>query len=100
MNKLDLIKQPSDFLVTLATSEQKVVVKSGESLLSALLRHGIIFPYSCQSGDCGKCKCKLICGDVRLDIYSETALSGMDFKQGYILACRAKLFSDITIVCL
>ena len=98
MNNFDLIKQPSDFLVTLATSQQKVVVNSGEPLLLALLRHGIIFPYSCQSGDCGTCKCKLICGDVRLDIYSETALSGTDFKHGYILACRAKLFSDITIL--
>jgi len=46
---------------------------------------------------CGTCKCQLIKGRVDLDIYSDTALTADEFQQGFILACRARLLSDVTI---
>ena len=78
-------------------SDLTVHILFGELLLSALLRHGIIFPYACQSGMCGTCKCQLIKGRVDLDIYSDSALTADEFQQGFILACRARLLSDVTI---
>ena len=72
-------------------------IPAGALLLSTLLRHGIIFPYACQSGMCGTCKCHLIKGKVDLDTYSDSALTSVEFQQGLILACRARLLSDVTI---
>jgi len=46
---------------------------------------------------CGTCKCQLIKGRVDLDIYSDAALTADEFQQGFILACRACLLSDVTI---
>lgn len=78
-------------------SDLTVRIPFGELLLSTLLRHGIIFPYACQSGMCGTCKCQLIKGRVDLDIYSDAVLTADEFQQGFILACRARLLSDVTI---
>jgi len=78
-------------------SDLTVHIPFGELLLSTLLRHGIIFPYACQSGMCGTCKCQLIKGRVDLDIYSDAVLTADEFQQGFILACRARLLSDVTI---
>ena len=72
-------------------------IPAGDLLLPTLLRHGIIFPYACQSGMCGTCKCHLIKGKVDLDIYSDSALTLAEFQQGLILVCRARLLSDVTI---
>ena len=78
-------------------SDLTIEIPFRELLLSTLLRRGIIFPYACQSGMCGTCKCQLIKGRVDLDIYSDTALTADEFQQGFILACRARLLSDVTI---
>ena len=69
----------------------------GDLLVYTLVLYGIIFPYACQSGRCGTCKCQLIKGRVDLDIYSDAALTADEFQQGFILACRARLLSDVTI---
>ncbi len=84
-------------LLTIECCDPALIISSEELLLVALLRHGIIFPYSCQSGVCGTCKCKLIKGRVDLDIYSDAALNPVEVQQGLILACRARLLSDVTI---
>lgn len=78
-------------------SDVSMRIPAGALLLSTLLRHGIIFPYACQSGMCGTCKCHLIKGKVDLDTYSDSALTSVEFQQGLILACRARLLSDVTI---
>lgn len=62
------------------------------SLLGALLKAGADAPYSCCSGTCGTCVCKLEEGEIRLKrnfILSETHL-----QQGLILTCVAVPLSD------
>ena len=84
-------------LLKFEDSDVSMRIPDGALLLSTLLRHGIIFPYACQSGMCGTCKCHLIKGKFDLDTYYDSALTSVEFQQGLILACRARLLSDVTI---
>tara|TARA_B110000483_G_scaffold73974_1_gene92016 strand:- start:3130 stop:3513 length:384 start_codon:yes stop_codon:yes gene_type:complete len=86
-----------EFLIKLTGCSQSIFVDSQGVMLEALLRAGIVFPYACQSGVCGACKCKLVGGEVYLDSFSESALTGHERNQGLILACRARVLSDVII---
>ena len=68
---------------------RQITVAQDELLLNALLSRGVRFAYSCQSGNCGACKCQLISGRVRQLPFSNEALSQTEREQGLILACRA-----------
>ena len=61
--------------VTVADLNQSASAEEGETVLAALLAHGIGFAYSCQAGNCGTCKCELVSGDILELEYSEHALS-------------------------
>ena len=50
--------------ITLEGHEGPIPVEAGDTILSSLLRAGIAFPFSCQPGNCGTCKCELVSGDV------------------------------------
>jgi len=65
-----------------------------QNLLDALTDAGIKVPYSCKSGICGACKCK-VSGDVVTS--SREALSDEQVEQGYVLSCSAKANSDLVI---
>jgi len=41
----------------------------------ALLRAGVAFPFSCQAGNCGTCKCELVSGEILELEHSEHALA-------------------------
>ena len=85
------------FVIRIADQARTVPVRPDEVLLSALLSRGIRFAYSCQSGNCGACKCRLISGEVSLLVYSEEALSDAERERGIILACRTRVKSNVTI---
>lgn len=72
-------------------------VGSGEILLAALLKRRIHFAYSCQAGNCGACKCKLIEGEVDTLPYSDGVLSVAERAAGLILACRVRPRSNLVI---
>ena len=86
-----------DFQIIIEDLDQKVTARPGETLLAALLSQGIPFAYSCESGNCGACKCQLVCGDVGGLAYSEQALSSEESSSGVILACRSRVRSDLTV---
>jgi len=65
-----------------------------QTLLDALQGAGVKIPYSCKSGVCGACKCK-VSGDVVSS--SREALSDEQVEQGYVLACSSKANSDLVI---
>jgi CDP-4-dehydro-6-deoxyglucose reductase/ferredoxin-NAD(P)+ reductase (naphthalene dioxygenase ferredoxin-specific) len=66
-----------------------IAVEPGDTILASLLRAGVPFPFSCQTGSCGTCKCELLAGDVTLLEHSAAVLSGEERAAGLILACRA-----------
>ena len=56
---------------------------------------GLLLPYSCRGGMCGRCKIKLERSEVRH--LADDALSDEDKKQGYVLACSAVPQTDIVL---
>ena len=84
-------------VVTIEDLGRRLTVAPGEILLTALLSRGVRFAYSCQSGTCGACKCRLVAGEVNLLTYSDEALSPAESQQGTILACRSRVQSNVTI---
>ena len=66
-------------------------------ILEAALDAGVPYPHGCGSGECGTCKSQLISGEVTLDRYSPEALSETERASGLILACRARVSSDVTV---
>jgi CDP-4-dehydro-6-deoxyglucose reductase/ferredoxin-NAD(P)+ reductase (naphthalene dioxygenase ferredoxin-specific) len=86
-----------DFEITIEDLDRKITAQPGATLLAALLSQGVPFPYSCESGNCGACKCQLVRGEVSGLEYSEQALSSQERSKGVILACRSRVHSDLTV---
>ena len=83
--------------ITLEGHERPVPVEPGDTILTSLLRAGLPFPFSCQAGNCGTCKCALVSGDVHELERSEHVLSAEERAKGVILACRTQAGSDVTV---
>ncbi len=66
-------------------------------MLDAALRAGIALPYSCQSGNCGTCKCEYVGGEIFELEHSEHALAPGERVRNVILACRTQVWGDITL---
>jgi len=83
--------------VTVADLGQAAPAEEGQTVLDALLAHGIGFAYSCQAGNCGTCKCELVSGDIMELEYSEHALSPEERARGIVLACRSQVWGDVVV---
>ena len=83
--------------ISLEGHARPVPAQAGDTLLAALLRAGLPFPFSCQTGNCGTCKCQLLSGEVHQMAYSEHTLSAAERASGIVLACRTELRGDAAI---
>ena len=83
--------------ITLEGDERRIPVQAGDTILASLLRAGVPFPFSCQTGNCGTCKCELVSGEVVELERSEHALGAEERARGVILACRCEVLSDATV---
>jgi len=83
--------------ITLEDDGRRIPVVAGDTILASLLRAGVPFPFSCQTGNCGTCKCELVSGEVVELERSEHALSAEERAMGVILACRSEIRSDAVV---
>ena len=83
--------------ITLEGHAEPVPVEAGDTILASLLRAGVPFPFSCQAGNCGTCKCELVSGDVLELEHSEHALAPEERAKGIILACRTQVWDDTVV---
>ena len=83
--------------ITLEGREQPVPVEPGDTILASLLRAGVPFPFSCQVGNCGHCKCQLVSGEVLELERCEHVLSAEERASGVILACRTRVRDCATV---
>ena len=83
--------------VTVADLNQSAPAEEGQTVLDALLAHGVGFAYSCQAGNCGTCRCELVSGDIMELEYSEHALSVDERRRGIVLACRSQVWGDVVV---
>lgn len=74
---------------------KEVTGNNKASILEQAEDAGLILPYSCRGGMCGRCKIKLDSGEV--DQLATDGLSQNDKAQGYVLACSSVPKSDIVL---
>ncbi|MGC7405618.1 2Fe-2S iron-sulfur cluster-binding protein [Pandoraea pneumonica] len=68
----------------------------GESILQAALRTGNNLNYSCRTGRCSSCKCKLVSGATTAQ-HPELGLTDQEKADGWILSCVRTIDSDVTV---
>jgi len=66
------------------------------SILDAAAKADVSLPYSCKSGRCSTCKCKVISGDTTA-LQEETGLSAAEKAEGWILSCVRSATSDVVL---
>lgn len=67
-----------------------------ESLLDAALRHGVNLPYSCRTGRCNTCRCRLVEGQTSLR-HDELGLTDAEKQAGWILSCARRAVTDVVV---
>lgn len=77
-------------------SARSVIAKRGESFVRVAEVNGVSIDYSCRSGECGSCRCKVLEGEVKMP--DGTMLSPKEIADGQILACVARAVSDRVVL--
>lgn len=70
--------------------------KVGENILDGAMNNGADLPFSCKGGVCATCKCKVIEGEVEMDL--NHSLSEKEVADGMVLSCQAHPVSDRVLV--
>lgn len=81
-------KWQKDYSILDVNNNPKTLLENGEDA-------GLILPYSCRGGMCGKCKAKLVSGEVKQS--SIDGLTAQEIQEGYVLCCSTVAMSDVVI---
>jgi len=68
----------------------------GFTILDAALSKGADLPYACKGGVCCTCKCKVMEGEVEMDV--NYALEDDEVADGFVLSCQAHPKSKKVVV--
>jgi len=82
-------------LVTLS-SGKSFQADEASSILDAAAQSLISLPYSCKTGRCSTCKCKVINGETR-SLHPETGLTEQEKAEGWILSCVRTAETDVLL---
>lgn len=72
------------------------LAQNGVNILDEAMEQGADLPYACKGGVCCTCKCKLLEGDVHMEI--NYGLEADEIEAGYILSCQAHPRSEKVVV--
>ena len=72
-------------------------VEGNDTLLEAALRAGLSVDYGCSAGGCGKCKAKVVSGEVQRVRHSDYALTAAEKADGVVLMCCNTAVADLVI---
>lgn len=72
------------------------IVAQETSILDAAGVAQIFLPYSCKTGRCSTCKCKIISGETRL-MAPEQGLTPQEQAEGWILSCVRSAQTDLEL---
>lgn len=78
------------------TSGRVFTGSSGFSILDAATSAGIFLPYSCKTGRCSTCKCKVMQGKTTI-LQAEAGLAESEKAEGWILSCARSAQTDVTL---
>jgi CDP-4-dehydro-6-deoxyglucose reductase len=83
--------------VQVKPSGHEFFVDGSDSLLEAALRAGLSLDYGCSAGSCGKCKARVVSGQVHRVRHSDYALSAAEKAAGVVLMCCHTAATDLVI---
>ena len=66
----------------------RIDAKPGERIIDAAHDQGFEIPHSCRGGMCCTCRCKLVEGEVAMDV--NYSLEPWELAAGYVLACQSR----------
>jgi CDP-4-dehydro-6-deoxyglucose reductase, E3 len=83
--------------VQVKPSGREFFVDGNDSLLEAALHAGLALEYGCSIGSCGKCKARILSGQVHKTRYSDFALTAAEKNAGVVLMCCNTAVGDLVI---
>jgi CDP-4-dehydro-6-deoxyglucose reductase len=83
--------------VRILPSGHEFFIEGSDSILEGGLRSGLALDYGCSNGNCGKCKCKVVSGQVKKIAAHDFVLSETEKGLGYILACCNTAVTDVVL---
>ena len=83
--------------VKLQPSGHEFLVEGSNSILESGLNSGLALNYGCSNGNCGKCKARVISGEVKKIHHHDYAITEKEKLQGYILCCSNTAVTDIEL---
>jgi CDP-4-dehydro-6-deoxyglucose reductase len=83
--------------VQIRPSGHEFFVEGGDTLLEAALRAGLSLDYGCSIGTCGKCKARIVAGQVQKTRHSDYALTAAEKNAGIALMCCNTAVTDLII---
>jgi Na+-transporting NADH:ubiquinone oxidoreductase subunit F len=93
-----MLQPQGDVTISVNEGSENIVVKPGESLLSALSSKNIFLPSACGGGGtCAACKCQVLDGGGEILATEKTHISRTDAKDNWRLACQVKVRNDLNI---
>jgi ring-1,2-phenylacetyl-CoA epoxidase subunit PaaE len=96
------LAQPGDapqatIVVTRDGLQREVPYRNGDaSILDAIAAAGLEAPYSCKSGVCATCRCRVLEGKVRMD--RNFSLEAADLAAGFVLTCQAHPLTERVVL--
>ena len=83
--------------VQVKPSGREFLVDGNDSLLEAALRSGLSLDYGCSIGSCGKCKARIVSGEVHRTRHSDYALTAAEKNAGVVLMCCNTALTDLVV---
>ncbi len=81
--------------VTFTVSGCTVACRPEQTLLEVAEAAGVPMPSDCRDGTCGKCRARLLCGQV--DMQHRGGILKRHVDLGYILTCCSRPLTDVAI---
>ena len=89
----------SSYKVTFLPDGEVLEVEDGTTIMGAAQKAGIYITSLCGGeGVCGKCRVQIADGRFRADKHSISFLSKEEVREGYALACQARVDEDVEVI--
>ena len=83
--------------VRILPSGHEFLIEGSDSILEAGLRSGLALAYGCSNGNCGKCKAKLVSGQIKKISQHDYVLTEAEKGLGYFLTCSCTAVTDVVL---
>jgi CDP-4-dehydro-6-deoxyglucose reductase len=83
--------------VHLLPSGHEFFIEGNNSILDSGLSAGLALNYGCSNGNCGKCKARLISGEVKKIKSHDYVIPETERNEGYLLTCCHTAVTDVVL---